>query len=184
MPAARLTTRLPDPTWSWISASRPLMSCGLTTRTRVSASAAASALSSTRTPYLWVSSAARSSRRSVMTSSSTGRPARSRPDRRVSPMTPAPKIATVPMPREYAGWRGACSRGSCARSALGRQGAQEELEVGGTLGHPAHEVAVPVLAEGHVDAHLVAAVGDAGLLGGADAEEHLELVRVGGAAVV
>src|SRR6478609_5247585 len=192
MPAARLTTRFPSATLSLISASRPPLSCGLTTSTRVSASAAASTLSITRTPYFSVSSAARSSRRSVITSSSTGRPARSSPERRVSPMTPAPKIATVPMRPKYAGWaaadRGRFGGGPPARrrgrSAGADERAQEELQVGRALGHPAHQVAVPVLAERHVDAQLVTAVGDPGLLAGADAVQHLELVAVRRAAVV
>ena len=124
-------------------------------------------------------------RRSVMTSSSAGRPARSSPERRVSPMTPAPKIATIPMVGSMPGRRVALARVPAAGTGPGRLGAtagvlgrrsalrgerpQEEVEVGGALGHPAHEVAVPVLAERHVDAQLVAAVGDPGLLGGPDA---------------
>jgi hypothetical protein len=66
---------------------------------------------------------------------------------------------------------------SLARS--GKKGAKEERDVGRALGHPAHEVAVPLLAEGDVDAHLVAAVGDALLLVGADAVEHLVLEGLG-----
>src|SRR5580765_8534517 len=98
--------------------------------------------------------------------SSATRPERIRPDSRVSPITPAPRIATVPI------------------SSPRRQAAQEEHRVGGALGHPAHEVAVPLLAVGDVDAHLVATVGDALLLLGPDAVEHLVLVAVGVAAVV
>jgi hypothetical protein len=50
IPAAIEMTVLPETTWSRISSSSPVMSCGLTTRTSVSASAAASALPSTSTP--------------------------------------------------------------------------------------------------------------------------------------
>src|SRR6478736_8259038 len=143
------------------------MSCGFTTRTRTSADFAAVALSSTLTPYLALSTAAWSVRFSVMERSATSRPDRIRPDSRVSPMTPAPKIAVVAM-----------------TSALRRDAAEEEHEVPRLLGHAAHEVAVPLLAVGDVDAHLVAAVGDALLLLGPNAVEHLVLVAVGVAAVV
>src|SRR6478609_4499528 len=98
------------------------MSCGFTTRTRTSADFAAVALSSTLTPYLALSSAACSVRFSVMESSDTSRPDRTSPDSRVSPMTPAPKIAVVDI----------CS-------ALGRDAAEEEHEVPRLLGHAAHE---------------------------------------------
>src|SRR6478672_6869592 len=143
------------------------MSCGFTTRTRTSADFAAVALSSTLTPYLALSTAAWSVRFSVMERSATSRPDRIRPDSRVSPMTPAPKIAVVAM-----------------TSALRRDAAEEEHEVPRLLGHAAHEVAVPLLAVGDVDAHLVAAVGDALLLLGADPVEHLVLEGVGVAVVV
>jgi hypothetical protein len=71
------------------------MSCGFTTSTTVSEAAAASGLSTIRTPYLSASSAARSGRRSLTTTSSADQPARSSPEMRVSPMTPPPRIATV-----------------------------------------------------------------------------------------
>ena len=134
MPAARLTTRLPSLTWSWISSSRPPMSCGLTTSTSVSAIAAASALSSTRTPYFSVSSAARSARRSVMTSSSAGRPAQ-QPREEGLAHDAAPKIATVPMSGSMPGApptqgfvqaRGRDGNPLQRASAGGDEGAQEE----------------------------------------------------------
>src|SRR6478735_1711320 len=188
IPAARLTTRLPRVRWSRISSSSPPMSCGLTTSTRVSAAAAASALDMLRTPYLARSSDARSSRRSVTMMSPASRPARTSPDSRVSPLTPAPKIATVPMPsslvrRPAAGARVRPGRRLPA-SALGGQASQEEHRVGGAFRHPAHEVAVPLLAVGDVDAHLVAPVGNPALLLRADAVEHLVLEGVGGTAVL
>ena len=77
-----------------------------------------------------------------------------------------------------AAWPAGASGMAGPRSAVRGERAEEEGQVGGALGHPAHQVAVPVLAERHVDAHLVAAVGDPGLLGGADAVQHLELVAV------
>jgi len=69
-------------------------------------------------------------------------------------------------------------------AALRRDAAEEEHEVPRLLGQAAHEVAVPLLAVGDVDAHLVAAVGDALLLLGPDAVEHLVLEGLGGASVL
>src|SRR6478672_1608148 len=178
MPAARLTTRLPGESWSLISSTSRAMSCGLTTSTHVSAARAASTLDRARTPYRSTRSAARSGRRAVTTRSSTLRPERTSPDSNVSPMTPAPRIATVPMGEVC---QPVAVPGS---SVLGGETAQEEHGVGGTLGHAAHEVAVPLLAVGDVDTHLVAPVGDALLLLGPDAVQHLVLVAVGVAAVV
>src|SRR5690349_17184457 len=100
---------------------------------------------------------------------STRRPARTSPDSRVSPITPAPMIAvlTPPIycgcvistctsrPRSSAemlarpGPRRACSTvADAAASLLGDQGADEEREVLRLLGQPAHEVAVPLGAVG------------------------------------
>src|SRR6478735_1445576 len=163
MPAASEMTALPGATWSWISSSSAAMSCGLTHSTSVSATSAASALASTRTPWRSARALTFSGVRPVTTRSPGVRPERMRPETRVSPMTPAPKMAVVVI--------------VALRSALGRDAAQEEHDVGGLLGHPAHEVAVPLLAVRDVDAHLVAAVGDPLLLLGADAVEHLVLER-------
>src|SRR6476619_5609532 len=168
MPAASDTTVLPGATWSRISSRSAAMSCGLTHSTRVSATSAASALAMTRTPWRSASALTLSGVRPVTTRSSGVRPERMRPETRVSPMTPAPKIAVVVI--------------APPRSALGGDAAQEEHDVGRLLGHPAHEVAVPLLAIRDVDPHLVAAVGDPLLLLGPDAVEHLVLERPGVAA--
>ena len=69
------------------------MSCGLTTRMTVSALRAASTFETTATPYRSSSSRARSARFSPTSSRSTRRPARTSPESRVSPITPAPRIA-------------------------------------------------------------------------------------------
>src|SRR3712207_8892554 len=58
------------------------------------------------------------------------------------------------------------------------EGAQEEAQVRGTLGQPAHEVAVPVDAVGEVGPHAHAVGSQPALLGDADAVEHLHLPRV------
>src|SRR6478672_1052490 len=94
------------------------------------------------------------------------------PDTSVSPMTPAPKIAVVVIVASSGGGAGRVA------SALRGDAAQEEHDVGWALGHAPHEVAVPLLAVRDVDAHLVAAVGDAALLLGPDAVEHLVLERL------
>ena len=69
------------------------MSCGLTTSARVPALRAASTLETTATPYRSSSSRARSARFSPTRRLSTRRPARTSPESRVSPITPAPRIA-------------------------------------------------------------------------------------------
>src|SRR6478735_2823321 len=163
IPAASDTTVLPGTTWSWISSSRAAMSCGLTQSTRVSATSAASALAMTRTPWRSASALTLSGVRPVTTRSPGVRPERIRPETRVSPMTPAPKIAVVVI--------------VTPRSVLRRDAAQEEHDVGRLLRHAAHEVAVPLLPVGDVDAHLVPAVGDPLLLLGPDAVQHLVLER-------
>ena len=95
IPAASETTVWVGWTAGAISASRSGMSCGFTTRTSVSACFAASMLDTTSTPYRSRSSAARSSRRSVIRRSSGRRPALISPDSNVSPITPAPRTATL-----------------------------------------------------------------------------------------
>src|SRR4051812_18094035 len=89
------------------------------------------------------------------------RPARSIPERSASPILPVPRTAMR------------CVIGS----ALGGEGAQEEHDVGGPLREAPYEVAVPVLAVGHVDADLLAGGRQPALLVGPDAVEHLVLVR-------
>src|SRR5215213_1797813 len=59
-------------------------------------------------------------------------------------------------------------------AALG-QCPQEERQIRGTLGQPAHEVAVPLRAERHVHPDVVALVGQPSLLGITDAIQHLIL---------
>ena len=54
----------------------------------------------------------------------------------------------------------------------------EEEDVGGALGEAAHEVGVPLGAEGDVDADAIAFGGEAALEVAADAVEHLELEGV------
>ena len=93
MPAASETTSWPGRSTPAISSSRSPMSCGFTTSARVSALVAASTLETTATPYRSSSSAARSARFSPTSSWSTRRPARTSPESRVSPITPAPRIA-------------------------------------------------------------------------------------------
>ena len=94
MPAASDTTSVPGAQVLATSARTAAMSCGLTTSTRVSAAAAASALSTTSTPYLLGQlrgplgpALGDDADRSVP------RPDRISPDSRVSPITPAPTIA-------------------------------------------------------------------------------------------
>jgi hypothetical protein len=76
-----------------------------------------------------------------MTICSVARPERNRPDSRVSPMTPAPKIAVV-LHRQYD------VSVLIATQPARRQAAQEEPDVGGPLRHPPHEVAVPLVPYG------------------------------------
>src|SRR5262249_12313467 len=68
---------------------------GFTATARTSASAAAAALSTTRTPYRSASSAPRSGRRAVASRRPAGQPERSSPDSSTSPIFPAPITATV-----------------------------------------------------------------------------------------
>ena len=93
IPAATETTSRPGGTAGAISASSLPMSCGLTARTRVSASFAADAASVTSIPYRACSSAPRSSRRTAATTADGGRPARSSPDSSASPIFPVPRMA-------------------------------------------------------------------------------------------
>ncbi len=102
-PAARDTTRAPGLSTGAISASNSLMSWGLTTKITVSAVAAASAFSSMVTPYFSRSSICRSGRRSVATIRSGSQPARNRPESTVSPITPAPRMASRPLPEPVEG---------------------------------------------------------------------------------
>ena len=95
MPAASETTSCPGRTTGASSSSTSPMSCGFTTSTRVSARPAASTLETTSTPYRSSSSAARSRRFSPTSRSAGRRPDRIRPESRVSPITPAPMMATV-----------------------------------------------------------------------------------------
>jgi hypothetical protein len=80
-----------------ISASRTSMSCGLTATTATAAPSTAAALSDVASaPWRSRSSASRSSRRSVTTTSDGSRqPELSRPERRASPIRPQPRIATL-----------------------------------------------------------------------------------------
>ena len=93
MPAASETSSWPARSEGPISSSRSAMSWGLTTIATVSALEAASTLPTTATPYRSSSSRARSGRFSPTRSWSTRRPARTSPESRVSPMTPAPRMA-------------------------------------------------------------------------------------------
>src|SRR3954453_22408282 len=183
MPAARETTVWVGCTAGAISASKSGMSCGFTTRTSVSAFAAASTLDTTSTPYRSRSSVARSSRRSVIRSSSGRRPARISPDSNVSPITPAPRMATrlVMSNRLLTNCPDTDRAAHQAELLLADQGPEEELEVGGALGQPAYQVAVPVLAVRDVDADRVPLTGQAELLLRTDAVEHLVLEAAGSA---
>src|SRR5262245_59401879 len=165
MPAASEMTSCPARISPEISSSSRVMSCGLTTSTSVSARLAASRLETTSTPYLSRSSAARSGRRWVSSRSLVSRPARIRPDASVSPITPAPRIATV-IGRILSG----------RRSALRHQRSQEEGGVGRSFRHAAHQVAVPLVAVRHVHPHPLALGRQAALLVGPDAVQHLVLV--------
>src|SRR5215471_7995176 len=71
------------------------MSCGLTVITSVLAFFAASSALSTGTPYVVLSSTARSARRTTTATSDGARPARSSPDSSASPIFPAPSIAIM-----------------------------------------------------------------------------------------
>src|SRR6195952_5795660 len=176
MPAARLTTSWPAETWGAISASTSPMSCGLTTSVTVSACASSESFPTTSTPYFSRSSAARSGRFSPTTRSAGANPPRIRPESRVSPITPAPMMATVMVASSSAERRRDLVDRAGSRSLLRDQRPQEECQVRGTLGEPSHQVAVPLVAVGHVDAHLLAELRQPGLLLAADAVEHLELV--------
>src|SRR5664280_1542579 len=122
-----------------------------------------------------------------MISSEASRPERIRPDSRVEPMTPVPRIATIlglRAPRSSVTLSPPSPSELCITppiSALGRKSTQEDHGVGRTLSHPAHEVAVPLRAVRDVDAHLVPAIGDPLLLLRPDAVQHLVLERVRGA---
>ena len=61
---------------------------------------------------------------------------------------------------------------------LADQRPQEEDQVGRPLGEAAHEVAVPLVAEGNVDPQLLALADQPDLLLVADAVEHLQFVLV------
>ena len=97
-PAHRVTTSVPGRSTGASSVRTGAMSWGFTATTSTSACAAASATSTAEMPCLAVSSAARSGWRSVNTSSSGVRPAASSPCSNASPILPAPKTATTPMP--------------------------------------------------------------------------------------
>src|SRR5580658_1966563 len=163
IPAATDTTSWSADTAGAISPSSRFMSWGLTASSRVPASFAAEAASVTRTPYRSRSSAARSSRRTAATSADGGRPARSSPDSRASPILPVPIIAIM-------------------RRALGLrpERAQEEGQVAGPFRQPADQVGVPVAAVGDVHAHLRTGIGQPALLGGADPVQHLVLEAIRG----
>src|SRR5690606_17427533 len=149
-----------------ISASTSPMSWGLTTRTTVSALAVTSALPSTVTPYRSSSSAARSRRFSPTIRVSPRRPAPTSPDRRASPITPAPMIAVC----------FGVAMTAIVPLLLADQRLEEHRHVAGLLGETAHQVAVPLAAVGDVDAHGLAGLREAPLLGRPDPVEHLELV--------
>src|SRR5262245_39370056 len=67
--------------------------------------------------------------------------------------------------------------GAAARLLPADQAGQEEAEVGGPLGEPAHEVGEPLVAVGDVHAQAVALGDDLLLQVAADPVEHLELER-------
>src|SRR5262245_50417122 len=87
-------------------------------------------------------------------------------------MTPAPRMAVT--------WDAVMT---CSPLLLGDQGPDEECQVLRSLRETSHEVAVPLGAVGDVDAHGLAGLGQAALLLGADAVQHLELVAPRAAAV-
>ena len=95
IPAANETTRVPGLSESLISPSTIAMSCGFTTKTTVSALAETSWLVPFSTPCFAVTSADLSIRRSAISNSDLGTPARNRPESKVSPITPAPIMAVV-----------------------------------------------------------------------------------------
>src|SRR4051794_29466253 len=57
--------------------------------------------------------------------------------------------------------------------------AEEEAHVGRTLGQPPHEVAVPLVAVGHIDAEGVADLRETTLFVRPDAVQHLEFEGIG-----
>src|SRR3712207_1398409 len=67
---------------------------------------------------------------------------------------------------------------------LAEHAPREERDVRGVLGEAAHEVRVPLRAEGDVDAHAVALAHELLLEVAAHAVEHLELVAVRGDALL
>src|SRR5262245_30334556 len=66
-----------------------------------------------------------------------------------------------------------------SRSAPARQRPSEEHDIRGPLGEAAHEIAVPLAAVRHVDAHRVPDLDQPALLVRSDAVEHLEFKCVG-----
>src|SRR5260370_15740498 len=107
-----------------------------------------------------------------MTPAGDSTPARSSRDRSAWPISPAPRIAITP----------GSLPGRADLSAPGGKRAQEERQVRWPFREPPDQVAVPVAAVGDVDAHRGAAAGQAELLGGPDAVEHLVLEAVSGPA--
>src|SRR3954454_21181209 len=104
-----------------------------------------------------------------MTRRSLPMPERISPDSNASPITPAPKTAI-------------CCAMTCP-SAAGREGSEEQSEVGGSFRHATYQIAVPLLAVRQIDAHGLATAGEAELLVRADTMQHLVLVRARPAAM-
>src|SRR3954471_14500467 len=162
------------------------MSWGFTVSTSVSAHATASGLDTlVVTPWRSASSWARSSRRAVtMSSSGLRAPLRISPDTSASPIFPPPRKATflpsLTSSEPPAGPRTTLRRprapcGTSPPAPEPQDLRHEEPHVGRTLGHPACEVRVPLVAVRHVDANGVAVPGQRGLQVAADPVEELEL---------
>src|SRR5690606_21058814 len=71
-------------------------------------------------------------------------------------------------------------QGRCVDSCLTHQCAQEERCVRGSLGKPAHEVPIPLIAVGNIDPNGIPCGGQTSLLVRPDAVKELELVLTRG----
>src|SRR4029450_1993556 len=166
-PAAKLTTRCSDVTWSATCPRRASISCGLTVSTTFWAHSTASGLDRVAaTPFRSASSRARSSRRAeTMISSGFRPPERISPDTRASPILPPPRNATrLVIPRPY-----------LDSSPSPHQVRQEEPHIGRSLGQSPGQVGIPFGAVGDVHAHGVSVLREATLKIAPDPEQHLEL---------
>src|SRR5580765_837335 len=169
---------MPNPALHTITSSPPNCSTARSTRLLMSASLVTSATSgSAWPPAASISAATRASssvRRADKTRDAPSRPSLSAVAR---PMpADAPVIATTRA--------GAVPAAARWLATFTEHAAQDEPDVRGPFAQTAHEVRVPVAAEGQIDAHAVAVRDQACLQVAADAVQHLELESIGGDALL